>query len=444
MAMTTTKAPIPAGRNAMGAALAVLNRLASVPALDRFGLRQPVQRTVYQATKTGFRTVGAVSRTFAQVKPQPAAVRLPTAGRRELFDLTPTDEQAMISQASAEFAAEQLRPVAAAADSACEAPPELVTRTAAELGMSFLGVPESLGGAGSERSVTTGVLVAEALAHGDLGLAVALLAPSAVSTALVLWGNETQQAKYLPAFLEDAPPAAALAIMEPRALFDPFDLQTTAKAVPGGYQLDGVKSLVPLAAGAELFVIAAQLPGTGPVLFTVESDTAGLTVEAEPSMGLRAAALGRVLLDGVFVPESAVLTADYAECVRLSRLAWCALAVGTCQAVLDYVIPYVNDRVAFGEPISNRQSVAFLVADIGIELEGMRLATYRAAGRAEQGRSFARETALARRLAGEHGMQIGSTGVQLLGGHGFVKEHPVERWYRDLRAVAFMEGAVLI
>jgi len=117
--------------------------------------------------------------------------------------------------------------------------------------------------------------------------------------------------------------------------------------------------------------------------------------------------------------------------------------VGTSKAVLDYVIPYVNERVAFGEPISNRQGVAFKVADLAIELEGMRLLTYRAASRAAQGKACARDTALARRLCGEKGMIIGSDGVQLLGGHGFVKEHPVERWYRDLRAIGMMEGTVL-
>jgi alkylation response protein AidB-like acyl-CoA dehydrogenase len=108
------------------------------------------------------------------------------------------------------------------------------------------------------------------------------------------------------------------------------------------------------------------------------------------------------------------------------------------------VIPYVNERVAFGEPVSNRQAVAFAVANIGIELEGMRLATYRAASRADRGKPFAREVTLARMLCGEKGMAIGSDGVQLLGGHGFVKEHPVERWYRDLRAVGLMEGALLV
>ena len=112
--------------------------------------------------------------------------------------------------------------------------------------------------------------------------------------------------------------------------------------------------------------------------------------------------------------------------------------------MLDYVKDYVNERSAFGEPISHRQAVAFTVSNIAIELEGMRLATYRAAGRVDQGLPFAREVALARRLCSERGMAIGSDGVQLLGGHGYIKEHPVERWYRDLRAAGLMEGALLV
>ena len=112
--------------------------------------------------------------------------------------------------------------------------------------------------------------------------------------------------------------------------------------------------------------------------------------------------------------------------------------------MLDYVTPYVKEREAFGEPIAHRQSVAFMVANIAIELQGMRLVTWKAAGRVAQGKPADREIALARRLCAERGMQIGNDGVQLLGGHGFVKEHPVERWYRDLRAIGLMEGAVLV
>jgi alkylation response protein AidB-like acyl-CoA dehydrogenase len=212
--------------------------------------------------------------------------------------------------------------------------------------------------------------------------------------------------------------------------------------------LDGVKSLVPRASDAELFVVSAALEDQGPALFLVESKTDGVLIEPEPAMGLRAAATSRVVLQDVKLPASALLgdadPAVYAESVQRARLGWCAVAVGTAQAVLDYVVPYVNERVAFGEPISHRQAVAFAVANIGIELEGMRLATYRAASRADQERDFAHATTLARQLCSEKGMWIGSEGVQLLGGHGFVKEHPVERWYRDLRAAGLMEGALLV
>jgi hypothetical protein len=206
--------------------------------------------------------------------------------------------------------------------------------------------------------------------------------------------------------------------------------------------------MVPRGADAEVFVVAATLEDEGPALFVIESDTAGLAVEADPGMGLRAAAMTRLLLDGVRVPADALLGdgsgEDYRACVRAGRLGWSALALGTARAVLDYVTPYVNEREAFGEPISHRQSVAFMVADIAIELEGIRLVTYRAAARTDQGKDAAREVALARRLCAERAMRIGTDGVQLLGGHGFVKEHPVERWYRDLRAISIMEGGVLV
>ncbi|HEV2781730.1 MAG TPA: acyl-CoA dehydrogenase family protein [Actinophytocola sp.] len=431
----------------MGVAMSALNRVAGARVVERLGLKGPFERAVSGMTRAGFQTIGVAGRTWAATRTLTAPKRLPTADRRDLFDLTLTDEQELIRGTVVEFAAEQLRPIAADADAKCEAPQGILA-TATELGITAIGVPEELGGLGAERSTVTNALVAEALAHGDLGLAVACLAPAAVSTALVLWGDEHQQATYLPPFVADNAPAAALAIQEPHPLFDPFSLRTKAYRSSGGFVLSGVKSLVPRAAAAELFVIAAELDGRGPALFLVESGGSGVTVEAEPGMGLRAAGTGRLTLDRVAVPATALLgdasSTVYAECVRLARLGWCALAVGTAQAVLDYVVPYVNERVAFGEPVSHRQGVAFKVADIGTELEGMRLVTLRAASRAEQGRPFAREVALARKLCADKGMAIGSDGVQLLGGHGYVKEHPVERWYRDLRAIGLMEGAVLV
>jgi hypothetical protein len=427
--------------------LRALNRLASSNIVDRFGLREPTERFIHGASKTTMRTATSAGRTFAAAQKLSRPARQPRASGAGMFDLRATDEQHMLSESVRDFGREQLRPTAQAADEQCAAPPELLAQ-ANELGLTMVGVPEDLGGVVQERSAVTSVLMSEALAQGDMGIAVACLAPAAVSAALSLWGDADQQATYLPAFVGEDVPAAALAILEPRALFDPFRLQSTARAANGGYVLDGVKALVPRAADSELFVVAAELEGRGPALFIVEPGTAGTSVEPDPAMGIRAAATGKLILEQAKLPDSALLGDGdrdvYRDCVQLGRLGWCALAVGTAQAVLDYVIPYVNERTAFGEPVSSRQGVAFTVANIAIELEGMRLATYRAASRVDQGMTFTREVALARRLCAERGMAIGSDGVQLLGGHGYVKEHPVERWYRDLRAAGVMEGALIV
>ncbi|HKG38205.1 MAG TPA: acyl-CoA dehydrogenase family protein [Conexibacter sp.] len=432
----------------MGLGLRALGRIAGSDVVDRLGVRKPAEKVLYRATRDGFKAVGAAGRTFKAVNGNGKPKRLSTTVNKGLFDLTPSDEQQMLQESFKAFGAEQLRPAALRADTAAKTPDEIL-KAAGELGLTMLGVPEELGGAVAERSSVTAVLAAEALAHGDMGLAVALLAPAGVASALALWGDGDQQATYLPALVgEDTPIHAALAIQEPRALFDPFELKTTARRERDEFVLDGVKSFVPLAESAELLLVAARLEGHGPVLFLVEPSTRGVLVKATPGMGVRAAAFGDVLLEGVRLPANALLGDGapdvYAAAVRRARLAWCALSIGTARAVLDYVIPHVNERVAFGEPISNRQSVAFTVSDIALELEGMRLATLRAAARLDAGKDAAREVAIARALCSEKGSWIGSNGVQLLGGHGYVKEHPVERWYRDLRAVGVCEGALLV
>ncbi len=434
-------------RDPIGLLVAGLNRLAQSDLLDRVGLRKPVERAVFAVTRTGFRTLATASRAFTTRGTRGAdGVRAPAATAHGVFDLTPTEDEQLLVDVVTEFAAEVVRPAAAEADEAC-APPEAVLKASLEIGLPVLGVPESLGGIAEERSAMAGTLVAEALAHGDLGLAVATLAPGSVATALALWGSDEQQQTYLPEFTGDDVPAAALALMEPTVLFDVLRPQTTARRDGDDLVLDGIKSAVPRGTDAVLFVVGALLDDE-PVLVLVEGGTDGLSVADDRSMGVRAAALSRLTLDGVRVPASAVLGgtdgSSYVECVRLSRLAWCALAVGTGQAVLDYVTPYVKERRAFGEPIAHRQSVAFMVADLAIELQSMRLLTYKAASRAARGEDFTRDVALARSLCASKGMRIGLDGVQLLGGHGFVKEHPVERWYRDLRAVGVMEGAVLV
>ena len=451
MTTTTDSAKPENGRTVaergMGVGLRALGWLAGSDLLDRIRIRKGVERALFQGTKGGFRTATAASRTFKAAQQLGKPARQARGKSQGLFDLSPDDEQQLFQEAGRDFAAARVRPAALAADDERATPPELIAQ-ATELGVNMLGVPEELGGVVHEQAAVTSVLIGEALAHGDMGIAYTLLAPGAVATAIGLWGNAEQEATYLPAFTGEDVPAAALAILEPRALFDPLQLETRARREGGEWVLEGTKSLLARAQECELFLVAAEAEGIGPALFVVESGTKGLAIEDEPAMGLRPAATGRLLIEGAQVPAGALLgegrRADYVECVQRARLAWCALAVGCAQAVLDYVVPYVNERKAFGEPISNRQGVAFAVADIGIESEGMRLATYRAASRADRGEDFSREAAIARRLCAGKGMRIGSDGVQLLGGHGYVKEHPVERWYRDLRAAGVMEGALLV
>ncbi len=450
MTTTDSEKSTSVAERGMGFGLRQLNRLAGSDLLDRIRIRKQVERALFQGTKSGFRSATAAARTFKAAQQLGKPARQKKSKSVGLFDLSPDDEQQMFQEGGRAFAEAKVRPAAHDADDACETPKELLAE-ATELGVNLLGVPEQLGGVMHEQSAVTSVLIGEALAHGDMGIAYAALAPGAVATAIGLWGSAEQEATYLPAFTGSDIPAAALAILEPRPLFDPLQLGTTARKKGDEWVLEGAKSLLARAKDCELFVIAAEAEELGgPALFVVESGARGLSVEAEPAMGLRPAATGRLLIENVKVPASALLgedsfkAKDYADCVNRSRIAWCGLATGAAQAVLDYVIPYVNDRQAFGEPISNRQGVAFAVSDIGIESEGMRLTTYRAASRADRGEKFAREAAIARRLCAVKGMEIGSQGVQLLGGHGFVKEHPVERWYRDLRAAGVMEGALLV
>ncbi len=425
-----------------GAGLSVLSRMAQSDIIDSLKLRKPFEKLLYQGSKAGFQIIGASARAF---KPSgnKNRERLPSPARSDLFDLSLTDEQNMIRESVQRFAADVLYPAAHHADHDATLPADLRAQ-AAELGLAYYAVPESMGGAASEQSVVTQMLAAEDLAHGDFSLAAAILAPISVANALTRWGTADQQDRYLPAFASEQAPVASIAINEATPLFNPMQLNTQAKRSGNGFVLNGEKSLVLCGADAELLLVAAMLDDK-PAIFIVEGGTEGISWKADEAMGLKATGTMKLRLDNVTLPADALLgdqDFDYQQFLDFGYLAWCALAVGTAQAVLDYVIPYCNDRVAFGEPISHRQGVAFMVADLAIEVDSMRMLTWNAASLAEAGKPFHREVYLARLLCAEKSMQIGTNGVQLLGGHGFTKEHPVERWYRDLRFVAIAHGGL--
>ena len=359
------------------------------------------------------------------------------------FDLTLSEEQRITRESIRRFVESQIKPVVRPADEASQAPEGFYAQ-AAELGLSLMPIPEALGGAGMPRSPISNILNAEDLGQGDMSLAIGALTPLSFINAILDFGSEEQKEAYLtPMAMESA--VATIALMEPRATFEPTELKTTAQATDGGYCLNGVKNLVPLAGQARFILVLAQVVGEeGCAGFVVEAGSDGMILSEESFMGLRPLELSRVELNDVQVAASARVEVSLQRLLDLSSVGLAAVAVGCCQAVLDYVVPYVNDRTAFGEPISHRQSVAFMVADMATELEAMRLMVYRAASRAEQGLDFHENAYWCRIFCAEKAMEIGTNGIQLLGGHGFIREHPVELWYRNLRAAALLQGAVVV
>ena len=286
---TTSNSETTIADRSMGLGLRALNQLASSSLLDRVGVRKHLERLVFTASKNGFRTASAVGRTFKAAQGLGRPARQGMGKPRGLFDITPDEEQQMFCEAVRDFAGVKVRAAAPEADSECATPTELLAQ-ASELGVNMLGVPEEHGGAMAEQAAVTAVLIGEALAHGDMGIAYAALAPGAVASAIGRWGTAAQQATYLPAFVgEDVPGGGA---GDPRAKgpFDPLELSTVARRDGGDWIIDGPKSLVARPGECELFVVAAEADGHGPALFVLESGGDGLSVEPEPAMGLRPAA----------------------------------------------------------------------------------------------------------------------------------------------------------
>jgi alkylation response protein AidB-like acyl-CoA dehydrogenase len=367
-----------------------------------------------------------------------------------IFDLTPTEEEVMTRKVVRRFAAEEMAAKARAADEARSLPDGFLDKTV-ELGLNFMPIPEALGGVGAGRHPISNVLTIEDLAQGDMAMALAALAPLGVINTVMEWGSDAQKKTVAQTLLAEQFVPAAVALMEPGIACDPGNLVTSARQQSdGSWLLSGQKSLLPFGTDAKLLLVFANAVNAGGEslgtrAFLMEGALSGCAFAPEHYMGLQALPLYGLSMRDVALPANAVLSDsfDLQRFLSLSRIATAALAVGTCQSVLDYVKDYVNERVAFGEPISHRQSVAFMVADMATELEGLRLMVYRAASQAEQGLDCNRMAYLVHRQAIKVGMKTGTDGVQLLGGHGFTREHPVELWYRNLRALPVLNGLVV-
>lgn len=363
-----------------------------------------------------------------------------------MLSFTPSEEQQMLLDTLHKFAETELRAQAPTCDENGETPEELV-RTGWELGLLPASIPEEYGGFGEGHSMLTSVLALEELAWGDLGVALNFLTPGLFALPILLEGSEAQKQTYLPLFCEEEFHAATAAFIEPVVQFDPYQMRTTARREGDTYVLQGTKAYVPLAEGAKEILVYANEEGTTQA-FIVPANGEGVHVEKrEQLMGLRPLPLYRVIFDNVRIPTSQRLGedngSDFERLLAYMRVATAATAVGVARASYEYARDYAKERVQFGEPIAHRQSIAFMLAEMAIDIDGLRLMTWEAAWKLDRGEDARREAYLAKLTADDVAVQVTDRGVQILGGYGYIREYPAERWLRNGRGIATMEGLVL-
>lgn len=357
-----------------------------------------------------------------------------------MIDFELDEEQQLIRETVTAFAAEKLRPAGREADETGVIPESLV-QTAWALGLIQGSVPEAYGGyAESAPSAVTGAIVAEGLAEGDLAIALHLLSPRLVVDPVLHLGTEEQKKEILPTYMGERFVPGSAAVVEAWLGFHFTKMRTTARLDGAEWVIDGEKCQAVLAAAApHIVVYAATDDGIG--AFLVPSGTAGMTIsEREKNLGLRGLETYEIRFDGCRLPASARLGGDATTMLRRARVAQSAMAVGVAKASLDYAIEYAKDRDAFGMKIAQKQAIAFMIADMATEAEAARLLNYEAAWNLDQGADCGREVAMAHRYSADMAMTVTDNGLQVLGGHGFIRDHPVEMWARNARGFAIFEG----
>jgi alkylation response protein AidB-like acyl-CoA dehydrogenase len=317
-----------------------------------------------------------------------------------------------------------------------------------ELGYLQASIPEVYDGFG-ERSAVTGVLAAEEMAYGDLSGALAVMAPGLFTTPILLAGSEEQKAKYIPPVIEMEWKPFTAALMEPCLDFDPYELKTTTILDGDGYVISGEKSYIPFAADAEAIIVYANLDGSTQG-FIVPKDAAGLEIgERQKLLGLHALPLYAANFEGVRVPLENRLGGpeghDFAPILDASRVALAAMAVGVSKAAFEYSRDYAKDRDVFGVKVAQKQAIAFMLAEMATEIEAIRLLVWEAAWMLDNDKPEASKQAyLAMTGAADMAMMVTDRAVQILGGHGYIREHPVEMWMRNGRGFATFSGLAIV
>jgi alkylation response protein AidB-like acyl-CoA dehydrogenase len=367
------------------------------------------------------------------------------AGRAGIsFDLT--DEQRELQALAHEFAARELRPIAREWDEREDYPPGLLAK-AAVAGLTSYAIPAEFGGGGV--SAVTAALIAEELSRGCAGLAATIQATMFPVRPLVRFGTDDQRRRYLPLLASDTGTLAAIAFTEAHAGSDLAAIRATARPdadSKGAWILDGEKVYVTNGGIADLTVVFARAE-EGITAFLVERDDAGVTAgRKERKLGLRASHTGSVVLDGARIPAGRLLgepgdgflvAMDFFE---VSRPQVAAAAVGVARAAFEHAAEYAREREAFGRPIVDRQGVSFKLADMAMEIEAARLLVWRACAAVDAGGDAGLLGSYAKAFAADCAMRATTDAVQILGGAGVMRDHPVEKWMRDAKVFQVVEG----
>jgi alkylation response protein AidB-like acyl-CoA dehydrogenase len=294
------------------------------------------------------------------------------------------------------------------------------------------------------------VLAAEELAYGDLSVALAVMAPALFAYPTTLYGTAEQRENWLPLFAEENPAPATAALLEPGVFFDPNELKTTATVDGDKVRLNGVKAYVPLADEASIMLVYARDSETGSTdAYLVQRSIDGVEIEAqEQLMGLRALPTYRVKLSDARVDVpcklGGVVGCNYENILNRSRVALAALAVGVARGAFEYARDYAKQRVAFGAPIATRQAIAFMLAEMAIEVDSARLMAWEAAWKLDRGEDATKEAYLAKHYADKAALFVTDSAVQVLGGYGFIREFPAERWLRNARGFTTFDGLAIV
>ncbi len=367
------------------------------------------------------------------------------AGDRVLTTLS-EDEQ-MFRASVREFAEGELRPRVEEMDAHGKLDPALI-KQCFDLGLMGIETPEEFGGAGS--SFFTAIIAVEELSRIDASVGVFVdVQNTLVNNALIRWGTQAQKEKYLTLLASEK--VGAYALSEAGSGSDAFAMQTRAVDKGDHYLLNGQKLWITNGNEAEIFILFAnanpEAGYRGITAFIIEKSFAGFTVgKKEDKLGIRASSTTELILEDCQVPKENVLGEvgkgykTSIETLNEGRIGIGAQMIGIARGALDAAVAYTSERQQFGKSINQFQGVQFQLAEMATDLEAARLMVYNAARMKDAGMNFVKEAAMAKLYSSRAAERIASKAIELYGGYGYVKDYPVEKYWRDSKIGAIYEG----